>query len=104
MAVRTLLVLSKIHGLHTKCIDFTLAFPQADVKVPIYLRTPPGIQLGGNSNNTVLKLKKNLYGLRDAGRTWWEHLSEGLTEMGFHQTETDQCVFIKDNVIILIFR
>ena len=104
MAVRTLLVLSKIHGLHTKCIDFTLAFPQADVKVPIYLHTPPGIELNesGSQDKMVLKLKKNLYGLRDAGRTWWEHLSEGLTEMGFHSTETDQCVFVKDDVIILI--
>ena len=72
MAVMTLLILSKIHGLHTKCIDFTLAFPQADVKVPIYLHTPPGIQLneGESQHKMVLKLKKNLYGLRDAGRTW----------------------------------
>ena len=80
MAVRTLLVLSKIHGLHTKCIDFTLAFPQADVKIPIYLHTPPGIQLneGESQDKMVLKLKKNLYGLRDAGRTWWQHLSDCL--------------------------
>ena len=103
MAVRTLLVLSKIHNLHTKCIDFTLAFPQADVKVPIYLMTPTGISLDNNDGDTVLKLRKNLYGLKDAGRTWWEFLSDGLHEMGFHQTETDQCVFIKDDVIILIY-
>ncbi len=71
MAVRTLLVLSKIHGLHTKCIDFTLAIPKADVKVPIYLHTPTGIQLDESESHDkmVLKLKKNLYGLRDAGRT-----------------------------------
>ena len=77
--------------MHTKSIDFTLVFPQADVKVPIYLHTPPGIQLDENylHNNTVLKIKNNLYGLRDAGRTWWEHLSDGLTKMGFHSTETD---------------
>ena len=48
-------------------------------------------------------LKKNLYGLRDAGKTWWEHPSEGLIELGVHQTQTDQCVFIKDDVIILIY-
>ena len=103
MAVRTLLVLSKLHNLHTQSIDFTLAFPQEDVKVPIYLHTPQGIDFGDDSHKTVLMLKKNLYGLRDAGRTWWEHLSEGLIELGFHQTQTDQCVFIKDDVIILIY-
>ena len=48
-------------------------------------------------------LKKNLYGLRDAGRTWWEHLSEGLIDLGFHKIETDQCVFIKEDFFILIY-
>ena len=103
--VRTLLILSKIHELHTKCIDFTLAFPQADVKVPIYLHAPPWIQLdeGEGHDKMVLKLKKILYGLPDVGRTWWEHLSDGLTEIGFQSTGTDQCAFMKDNVIILVY-
>ena len=51
----------------------------------------------------MLQLKKNLYGLKDAGRTWWEHLSEGLLQMGFKQCQTDQCVFYKDDIIILIY-
>ena len=103
MTVRSLLVLSKLHTLHTQSIDFTLVFPQADIKVSIYLHTPQGIDFGNDSHKTVLMLKKNLYGLHDDGRIWWEHLSEGLSELGFHQTQTDQCVFIKDDVIILIY-
>ena len=102
MAVRTLLVLSKLHNLNTRAIDFTLAFPQADVKVPIYLQTPQGI-IFDNHENVVLKLKKNLYGLKGVGRTWWGHLSEGLNEMGFAQSETDQCVYVKGKTIILIY-
>ena len=102
MAVRTLLVLAKLHNLNTRAIDFTLEFPQADVKVPIYLHTPQGIVFE-NHENVVLKLKKNLYGLKDAGRTWWEHLSDGLNEMGFTQSETDQCVFMRGETIILIY-
>ena len=101
MAVRSLLVLSKIHNLKTRAIDFTLAFPQADVKVPIFLHTPQGVVFEDHSS--VLKLKKNLYGLKDARRTWWQYLSEGLVEMGFTQCQTDQCVFLKDDVIILIY-
>ena len=82
---------------------FTLAFPQAEVKVPIYLHTPQGIDFGEDSHRTVLKLKKNLYGLKDAGRPWWKPLSIGCNELGFHSTEIDQCVFVKDDVIILIY-
>ena len=67
------------------------------------MHTSQGIDFGNGSHNAVLMLKKNLYGLSDAGKIWWEHLSEGLIDHGFHQTETDQCVLIKDDVIILIY-
>ena len=30
-------------------------------------------------------------------------ISKGLLDLGFEQTETDQCVFKKENVIILIY-
>ena len=103
MSVRTLLVLSKIHNLHTKSIDFAQAYPQADIKVTIYLHTPQGVRFGDKHQDVVLQLRKNLYGLKDAGLTWWEMISKGLLDLGFEQTETDQCVFKKENVIILIY-
>ena len=102
MAVRTLLVLSKLHNLHTRAIDFTLEFPQADIKVSIYLHTPQGI-IFNDQENVVLKLIKNLYGLKDAGCTWWEYLSDGLKDMGFKQCQADQCVFKRGDTIILIY-
>ena len=40
LSVRTLMALSIIHGLETHSIDFVLAFPQADVNVPIYMEFP----------------------------------------------------------------
>ena len=67
MSVRTMLTLSKIHNLHTKSIDFILEYPQADVKIPIYLFTPQGVIIGNGSRDVVLCLRKNLYGLKDAG-------------------------------------
>ena len=103
MSVCTLLMLSKIHNLHTKSIDFTLLYSQADFKVPIYFHTPQGILLDNGEHRLVQKLLKKLYRLKDVGRTWFEHLSEGLLDMRFLPTETDQCVFIKDCVIILIY-
>ena len=51
----------------------------------------------------VLKLNTNLYGLKDAGFTWWEMVSKGLMDLGFEQTDIDQCIFKKENVIILIY-
>ena len=68
--------------MHTKSIDFVQVYPQADIKVTIYLHTPQGIDLGGNNKDVVLKLKKNLDGLKDAGLTWWEMISKGLLDLG----------------------
>ena len=80
-----------------------MVYPQANIAVPIYLHTPQGIILNNWNENNVLKLKKNLYGLKDAGRTWWEYLSSGLIEMGFTLTDTYQCVFMKDDTITPVY-
>ena len=48
----------------------------------MYLHISQCIKLSGDINMIVLKLKKNLYGLRDAGCMWYGYLSEDLIEMG----------------------
>ena len=98
-----MLILSQIHSLASKSIDFTLAYSQADIKTSVYLYPPQGIELAGGNHRMVLKLKKNLYGLKNAGRTWWEHLSSGLSSLGFVPSESDPCVWIKNDVIIVSY-
>ena len=84
MTVRLSSIVFKIHKLITQCIDFTLAFPQTEVKAPIYLYISQGIDFGEEIHRTVLMLKKYLYGLKYAGKTWWEHLYIGLNELSFY--------------------
>jgi Reverse transcriptase (RNA-dependent DNA polymerase) len=40
----------------------------------------------------VLELKKNLYGQKQAGRVWYQQLSNGLIKLGFKQSNEDECV------------
>ena len=68
--MRLLLVLSIVHGLETKAIDFVLAFPQAKLERDIFMELPYGFR-HGNKGEYVLKLKKNLYGLCDALYDWF---------------------------------
>ena len=84
-------------------MDFIQAYPQADIKQNIFLKPPAGVTLNDNNGQLVLKLLKNLYGLKDAGRTWFEHLSEGLTDMGFIPTASDPCIFIQNSNIIILY-
>jgi hypothetical protein len=67
-SVCLLLIVAKIHGLESKSIDFVLAFPQADLDVPVYMEVPAGGNLldilDENRRRYVLKLNKSLYGLK----------------------------------------
>ncbi|MBW0505800.1 hypothetical protein O181_045515 [Austropuccinia psidii MF-1] len=53
----------------------------------------------------VLRLKKAVYGMKQAGRCWWLSLSGILELMGFTVTEVDQslCIFRNDQEVITIW-
>ncbi len=57
-----------------------------------------------NTDNTyVLKLLKNMYGLKQAGYNWYNKLTDVLLDLGFKQSLVDKCLFIKDSCIILVY-
>ena len=51
----------------------------------------------------VLKLIRNLYGLKYAGKTWFEHLTEGLERMGLKPTESDPCIYVRGSNMIVLY-
>ena len=103
-SVRLILIIAMINKLPTRSVDFVLAFPRADVDVPIYMELPVGMDLDeGNKRDYVLKLNKNLYGLKQASLTWFEMLSKGLIDRNFMPSAVDSCVFVRDNCIVLVY-
>ena len=98
ISIRFLLVLSEIAGLESKSIDFVLAFPQADLDVPVYMELPAGMQIEGAAHpkHHVLLLRKSLYGLKQASANWYDKLKRSLQLRGFHESVADPCVFVKD--------
>ena len=103
-SIRLLLVLSLINNWYTRQVDFVLAYPQADIEFDMYMELPKGIETKyGNGKTHVLKLLKNLYGQKQAGRVWNQHLVKGLTDIGFKQSKVDECVFFRDNVIFICY-
>ena len=68
--IRFLMTLSIIKSWHTWQIDFTLAYPQADVECDLYMDIPRGFQAGNGNNKHCLQIIKNIYGQKQAGQTW----------------------------------
>ena len=65
ITVKLLLVISKLHGLDSKSIDFVLAFPQAELDVDIWMDLPIGFTPADDPDNrgkyALKKLNRNLY-------------------------------------------
>eukprot|EP00957_Ditylum_brightwellii_P038102 2881390-Ditylum_brightwellii.AAC.1 len=102
-SVRTMLLMTKLYNLNTRSIYCALSYPWAEIRSVIYLHPPAGVIINNNGQDLVLKLKKNLDGLKDAGRIWWEYLFSGLEQMGFKQCVADQCIWKRYVIIIIVY-
>jgi len=99
--LRTILTLSLIKKWKARSIDFVLAYPQADMKANLFMKIPFGFEVD-KPGKWLLKLVKNVCGVKDAGRTWSNHLKQGLLDRNFTQSKVDPCVFFKGNLILVI--
>jgi hypothetical protein len=93
--------LAAMHNLKGKQIDFTQAFPQAKLKEDIYLRFPVGFE--HKNEKWALKLKRNLYGLIQASPNWFLKLSAIYERLGFKQSKSDPCLFLRKDMIIVLY-
>jgi len=101
-SLRLLLALAAGERLKLEHFDVTAAFTQADIDSDVYVDPPDGFPaLAGK----VLKLKKALYGTKQASRMWQLKLRDKLIKMGFTNSSHDPCLFsrrTKEGSIMLI--
>ena len=114
-SVRSMLILSAVLGFASRQVDFVQAFPQAPLEDDVYMRIPQGFAFDPSTGRLVqsddpkhkdtkhcIKLKRNLYGCKQASRNWFLHLSQGLQAKGFVPSKTDPCLFIRNDAIICL--
>lgn len=102
--VRALLVITAIYDWFVFQMDFTNAFLHGDLYEDVYMTLLQGFTgigsmitlncVSTNSSLLVSKLKKSLYGLRQAPRQWFSKLSETLLASGYTQSKSDYNLFI----------
>jgi hypothetical protein len=113
--VRLTLILSLLSGLKSRQVDYVSAYTQAPLDCELYMNIPPGFVVQnnnlvftqastrGNSSEFVLRINKNMYGLKQAGNNWFDTLKESLLTRGFTQSSIDPCLFIRSNCIIVVY-
>ena len=108
LTVRLIIAIAKIHNLDSKAIEFVLAFPQADLKEDIWMQLPVGFQIDGQTEAEsekcyVLKLNKNLYGIKQGSFNWYEKLKASLVDRDFKPSDIYLCLYIGNGMIILTY-
>ena len=102
--VRLFLILSLILGWKSRQLDFVMAYPQAPAEMPLYMRLPQGYKCEGITCKThALKLVRNIYGQKQAGRVWNKHMDQGMKEIGFKPSAFDPCLYYRRAILFLVY-
>ncbi|CAO2193121.1 unnamed protein product [Urochloa humidicola] len=91
-SVRLLLALAAQEGWRVHHMDVKSAFLNGDLKEEVYVQQPSGFVIPGMEGK-VCRLRKALYGLRQAPRAWNTKLDATLRKMGFEQSPHDAAVY-----------
>ncbi|RVW44023.1 Retrovirus-related Pol polyprotein from transposon TNT 1-94 [Vitis vinifera] len=75
-------------------MDVKTAFLNGDLHEEVYMDQPEGFQDKGKAH-MVCKLKKSIYGLKQASRQWYLKFHEILITFGFKENLVDQCIYLK---------
>jgi len=94
-SLRTILALAAIHDLDIIQFDITSAYLHGTLKEEVYMEQPEGYVAPGKED-WVWRLRKGLYGLVQAGRTWNEELNAHMESEGFTATPKDPAIYTKN--------
>jgi hypothetical protein len=89
---RTIIAIAARHDWDIDTFDFNGAYLNGELSddEDIYMQPPPGYDSEGE---LVKHLHKSLYGLKQAGRKWYDTLCRALADLGFRVNEADLGVF-----------
>ena len=84
--------------LEMRLMDIVTAYLYGSLDSDIYMKIPEGFKLLDACtprNLFSIKLQRSLYGLKQSGRMWYQHLSEYLIKERYNNDPIYPCVFIK---------
>ena len=83
-----------------RLMDVITAYLYGSLDNDIYMNIPEGLQLPDRYDSNPrelysINLQRSLYGLKQAGRMWYNRLTEYLLKQGYNNDPICPCVFIK---------
>ena len=97
-SVKLVLILAACFGWKLTQMDVTNAFLHGDLDEEIYMSLPLGYTPSNGvplPPNHVCRLRKSLYGLKQASRQWYHCFSKVVLNAGFTQSAVDNTLFVR---------
>jgi hypothetical protein len=92
--LKVLLVHAVSTNLEMRHVDISTAFLYGELEETVYVEQPPELNDG---TTNVWRLRKSLYGLKQAGRQWHLRLSQVLREKGFKRAGYDPALYVSES-------
>ncbi|GKC09311.1 putative ribonuclease H-like domain-containing protein [Tanacetum coccineum] len=93
-AIRLFLAYASFKDFVVYQMDVKSAFLYGKIKEEVYVCQPAGFE-DPNFPDRVYKVEKELYGLHQAPKAWYETLSTYLLDNGFHRGKINKTLFIR---------
>ncbi|GKA49709.1 putative RNA-directed DNA polymerase [Tanacetum coccineum] len=73
-------------------LDVNNTFLHGDLEEEVYMKIPQGFK--SEKETRVCRLRKSIYGLKQASQNWYHKFTKALVEMGYTQSIVDPSLFI----------
>eukprot|EP00253_Pinus_taeda_P036516 PITA_36516 len=92
--IRTIISIASIMGWKLHQMDVKTAFLNGVIEEEVYIKKPQGFEVHGKKCH-VYKLKKALYGPKQAPRAWYSRIDGYLMSLGFTKSDVDPNLYYK---------
>ncbi|KAL5858701.1 hypothetical protein ACOSQ3_006159 [Xanthoceras sorbifolium] len=93
-SLRVILALVAQFDFELQQMDVKTAFLNGDLEDEVYMKQPEGFP-SSDGEQLVCKLKKSIYGLKQASRQWYLKFHNVISSFGFVENIMDQCIYQK---------
>nr|GEX11530.1 retrotransposon protein, putative, Ty1-copia subclass [Tanacetum cinerariifolium] len=93
-AIRILIAIAAYYDYEIWQMDVKTAFLNGHLSEQVYMEQPEGF-VNPKYPNHVCKLKRSIYGLKQASRQWNKRFDDEIKKFGFTQNPDEPCVYIK---------
>jgi hypothetical protein len=101
-SIRILIAIAAFYDYEIWQMDVKTAFLNGKLTEDVFMTQPEGF-VHPKYPNSVCKLQKSIYGLKQASRSWNLCFDEKIKEFGFIRSEDEPCVYVRSSGSVVIF-